>query len=353
MDVFNILKYGAQAGASDIHIVAGSPPLFRINGQLLPLADAPELTHEQAATLIGRLMTDRQRQRFEKEYVVDFSLALDGIRYRANVLFQYNGIEAILRIIPDRIPSAEELGLPPAVIQLAHLPRGLVLLTGTTGSGKTTTIASLIDLINQTRRGNIVTIEDPIEFIHKNKLCVVSQREVGLHTTDFQSALRFVLRQDPDVVLIGEMRDYETIAAAISIAETGHLVFATLHTMDAAQAVDRIIDAFPGHQQTQIRTQISSVLKAVVTQALVPRLDGKGRIAAREIMIVTPAIANLIRQGKTHEIYSAIDTGGTLGMIGMDRSLNDLVKRGIIDTREAAHRYHQPDTGSMFPPVIS
>ncbi|HVO33592.1 MAG TPA: PilT/PilU family type 4a pilus ATPase, partial [Elusimicrobiota bacterium] len=247
------------------------------------------------------------------------------------------------RVIPSRIPSPEELMLPPVVTSLTELHRGLVLVTGPTGSGKTTTLASLINIINQKRRANIVTIEDPIEFIYSNRSSVVSQREIGLHSPSFASALKYVLRQDPDVVLIGELRDFETIAAALTVAETGHLVFATLHTVDAAQSIDRVIDVFPSRQQQQVRTQLAGVLKAVIAQTLIPRSREGGRVAAREIMIVTPAVANLVRQGKTHELYSAIEMGANHGMISLDRSLDDLVKRGLIDSSEALSRTNNPD----------
>jgi twitching motility protein PilT len=260
-------------------------------------------------------------------------------------------MEAVLRIISGKIPSPEELALPPVITDLANLPRGLVLVTGPTGSGKSTVLACLINLINQRRHSHILTIEDPIEFIYENKNSVVRQREIGQQSHNFAAALKHALRQDPDVVMIGEMRDLETIGAALTMAETGHLVFATLHTTDAAQTVDRIIDVFPAHQQQQIRAQLSTVLKAVICQTLLPKLNAKGRVAAREIMIVTPAIANLIREGKSHQIYGAIDTGVRVGMISLDKALLDLVKRGLISTEDAVAKANHPETLRGGPPV--
>jgi twitching motility protein PilT len=284
------------------------------------------------------MMNDQQRARFEQNWTLDFSIQVDEIRYRANVFYQRHGMEAVLRLIPSRIPTVEELFLPPSIVQLAELTRGLVLTTGPTGSGKTTTQAALINIINQTRRANIITIEDPIEFLYTSKNSLISQREIGVHAPDFSSALKYILRQDPDVVLLGEMRDFETISAALTVAETGHLVFGTLHTMDAAQAVDRIIDVFPYSQQPQVRTQLASVLQAVISQTLIPRAHGRGRVPACEMVMVTPAVANLIRQGKTHEIYSAIDMGAQNGMLSLERSISDLVRRGLVDPSELTSR---------------
>ncbi len=266
MQATDLLKEAAKQGASDVHVVPGSPPLFRIDGQLLPLPNYPALTSDQTQTFILQLLTEPQRARLAEEFSVDFSLNLNDMRYRGNALFQRNGLEAVLRLVPTPIPTPEELLLTPVVTDLANLRSGLVLVTGPTGSGKSTTLACLIDLINQRRRGNIITIEDPIEFVHANKNCVVSQREVGIHTSGFSVALSSVMRQDPDVIMIGEMRDLETVSAAITLAETGHLVFATLHSTDAAQAVDRMIDIFPARQQQQIRTQLAGVLRAVIAQ---------------------------------------------------------------------------------------
>src|SRR4029077_14771488 len=281
---------------------------------------------------------------------LDFSVSVDNVsRFRANILLDKLGVEAVLRVISNKIPTAAELQLPPVITDLANLPRGMVLVTGPTGSGKSTTLACLINLINEKRKQHILTIEDPIEFVYENKNSVIRQRELGQQTKSFGAALKHALRQDPDVVLIGEMRDLETISAALTMAETGHLVFATLHTTDAASTVDRIIDVFPAHQQQQIRTQLSSSLKAVVGQTLLQRVGSKVRIAAREIMLVTPAIANLIREGKTHQIYGAIDTSARVGMISLDKSLAELARKGLISSEDAISKANRPEfirTGS-------
>lgn len=343
LQMVDILRQTAALRASDLHLISGSPPMVRVDGELVPVPSFPAITADQCHALVYQVLNEQQRARFEQNWSLDFSVMVDDIRYRGNIFFQRHGLEAVLRVIPSRIPTPEELLLPPLITQLTDLTRGLVLVTGPTGSGKTTTLTSLINMINQKRRANIITIEDPIEFLYANLNSVVSQREIGVHAPDFSSALKYVLRQDPDVVLIGEMRDYETISAAVTVAETGHLVFGTLHTADAPQSIDRIVDVFPAHQQQQIRTQLASVLKAVIAQTLLPRAQGRGRIAAREIMIVTPAISNLIRQGKTHEIYSAIEMGANHGMISLERALADLVKRGLIDSSFIAGRDHGQD----------
>jgi len=333
-----LLREAAAQGASDIHIVPNAPPLLRINGALAPLPNHPAFTPEQTQQLILELLTEQQRTRLAQEFVVDFSMKMDQTRYRGNVLFQRNGLEAVLRLIPAQIPGPEELMFPPIMLELPNIKSGLILVTGPTGAGKSTSLACLVDLINQRRRGNIITIEDPIEFIHMNKNCVVSQREIGIHALSFSTALRSVMRQDPDVVMIGEMRDLETIAAAITVAETGHLVLATLHSADAPQAVDRMIDVFEARQQQQIRTQLAGVLKAVITQTLLPKAGGGGRVAVREVMIVNSAISNLIRNGKNHEIYSAIEIGAREGMISFGRALGELAKKGLIELHELRAR---------------
>src|SRR3989344_8280915 len=336
MEMIDILKSAVQKGASDIHLVIGQPPMTRVDGMLQPMKDFPALTADESRRVIFSLLSDYQRSRFEQEWELDFSVAVDNVsRFRANILLEKKGVEAVLRVISSKIPTPEELQLPSVITDLANLPRGLVLVTGPTGSGKSTTLACLINLINEKHKGHILTVEDPIEFVYENKNCVIRQRELGQQTKSFAAALKHALRQDPDVVLIGEMRDLETIAAALTVAETGHLVFGTLHTTDAAQTVDRIIDVFPAHQQQQVRTQLSNSLKAVIGQTLLPRAGGKGRVAAREIMLVTPAIANLIREGKTHQIYGAIDTGARVGMVSLDKSLSDLARKGVISTDEA------------------
>jgi twitching motility protein PilT len=356
MQSIDILRRAVEMRVSDLHLISNCPPMVRMDGQLIPMPGFPALSSEQCGQFILSMLTDAQRQRLEQEWTLDFSLTVDEARFRGNVLFQRHGMECILRLIADQIPSPEDLLLPPAVVQLTELRRGLVLVTGPTGSGKTTTLASLINVINARRRANIITIEDPIEFLYNNQASVVSQREIGQHAPNFSSALKYVLRQDPDVVLIGELRDYETIAAALTVAETGHLVFGTLHTIDAAQSVDRIIDVFPSRQQQQVRTQLAGTLKAVISQILVQRTNGRGRVAARELMFVSPAIANLIRQGKTHEIYSHIEMGSGQGMIGLDRALQELVKKGLIDQAEALGKSNNPDAsarqGQMLRQVI-
>jgi len=344
MEIIDILKAGVEKGASDIHLVIGSRPMARIDGELIAFEAFPVISADESRRLIYTLLSDDQKARFEQDWELDFSIVIaQSARFRANILQQKNGLEAVIRIIASTIPSPDEILLPHAVTQLTDLTRGLVLVTGTTGSGKSTTLACLIDRINEKRRGHILTIEDPIEFVFENKNCVIRQREVGQQTKSFSAALKHALRQDPDVVMIGELRDLETISAALTVAETGHLVFATLHTTDAAQTIDRIVDVFPAYQQQQVRIQLSNVLKGVVAQTLVPRRSGKGRVAAREIMIVTPAISNLIREGKTHQIYGAIDTGLRAGMISLDRALMDLAKQGVISKEEALAKANRPE----------
>ena len=345
MEMIDVLKACVQKGASDLHLVIGQPPMIRQDGDLKPMTEFQALTAEESRRMIYTLLSDAQRARFEQDWELDFSVAVDQVsRFRVNVLIQKNGVEAVLRVISNRIPSPDDLSLPSAVTDLASLPRGLVLVTGPTGSGKSTTLACLVNLINLKRRSHILTIEDPIEFIYENKNSVIRQREIGQQSKSFAAALKHALRQDPDVVMIGEMRDLETIGAALTMAETGHLVFGTLHTTDAAQTVDRIIDVFPAYQQQQVRTQLSAVLKAVVCQTLIPRLNAKGRVAAREVMVVTPAIANLIREGKSYQINGAIETGSRVGMISLDKALADLVRRGLISAEEAIAKANRPET---------
>jgi twitching motility protein PilT len=344
VEMIDILKACVQKGASDLHFVIGQPPMIRQDGDLKPMTDFPALTAEESRRLIYTMLSDTQKAKFEEDWELDFSVAVDQVsRFRANILVQKNGVEAVLRVISSKIPSPEELGLPQAITDLANLPRGLVLVAGPTGAGKSTTLACLVNQINVKRRSHILTIEDPIEFVYENKNSIFRQREIGSQSRSYSAALKHALRQDPDVVLIGEMRDLETIGAALTMAETGHLVFGTLHTTDAAQTIDRIIDVFPAYQQQQIRTQLSSVLKGVVCQTLIPRINAKGRVAAREIMIVTPAISNMIREGKVHQIYGAIETGARVGMIGLDKALQDLVKRGLISAEEAAAKANHPE----------
>jgi len=345
VDMVSILKAAVQSGSSDIHICVNKPPMMRLNGEMIPVAEglAP-LTAEQSKALIFSTLYDEQRAKFEKDWELDCSFAVTGVsRFRLNVLVARNGVEAVMRVIPSIIPTPEQLGLPPSVVGLSAIPKGLVLVTGPTGSGKSTTLAALIDQINNKAKKHILTVEDPIEFTYEAKSCVVRQREIGQHTRSFSNALRAALREDPNVILVGEMRDLETIQLTITAAETGHLTFATLHTQDAPSTVDRIIDVFPPHQQTQVRVQLAASLQGVVSQILLPRKDGKGRIAAREIMIMTPAIQNLIREGKTHMIYSAIETGAKFGMMPMDRALSLLVIQNQISFEVAAAKAHDKE----------
>jgi len=344
-DMVTILKTAVQRGSSDIHICVNKPPMMRLNGEMIPVAEGlPPLTAEEAKALIYSTLYDEQRAKFEKDWELDCSFAVTGVsRFRLNVLVARNGVEAVMRVIPSIIPTPEQLALPPSVVGFANIPKGLVLVTGPTGSGKSTTLAALIDQINNRAKKHILTVEDPIEFTYEPKMCVVRQREIGQHTRSFSNALRAALREDPNVILVGEMRDLETIQLTITAAETGHLTFATLHTQDAPSTVDRIIDVFPPHQQTQVRVQLAASLQGVVSQILLPRKDGKGRVAAREVMVMTPAIANLIREGKTHMIYSAIETGAKYGMIPMDRALSMLVIQNIISYEVAEAKAHDKE----------
>lgn len=344
MDIVEILEEAIAVNASDIHILIDKNPSVRVRGEILPLQKFPILSPQDCQRLIYSMLTPQQIKKFELEWELDCSFELvDKARFRVNVLMERKGVNAVLRVISTKIPMPEEIKLTPAVVQLTELPRGLVLVTGPTGSGKSTTLASLINVINKKRKDHILTIEDPIEYIYEPVSCVIRQREVGTHTQSFAQALKHALREDPDIILVGEMRDLETISLALTAAETGHLVFATLHTTDAAQTVDRIVDVFPPYQQQQIRVQLSGVLKAVVSQILLPHKTGKGRVAAREIMIVTPAISNLIREGKTHQIYQAIETGGKFGMISLDRALVEVVKSGDVSFEEAVTKANNPE----------
>jgi twitching motility protein PilT len=332
-----------RLGASDLHVTVGASPMVRVNGRIQPL-DYPPFTPGRTREIVYDILTDDQRQRLENDWELDFAYTLPRTaRFRVNVYFQRGSMGAAFRTIPHEIKDFEELGLPKAVEAMTEKPRGLVLVTGPTGSGKSTTLAAMIDRINETRSEHIMSVEDPIEFLHSHKKCIVNQREVNQDTRSFAAALKHVLRQDPDVILVGEMRDLETIALAVSAAETGHLVFGTLHTQDAPQTVDRIIDVFPPHQQTQIRTQLANALQGIITQTLIPRRDGEGRVVACEILVPTPGVRNLIREGKNHQIYSAMQTGGKFGMQTMDAALVDLVRRGLISREEALKRSSNPD----------
>jgi twitching motility protein PilT len=335
---FKVMK---EAGSSDLHMTTGAPPMVRLHGEMQPIK-YPPLTHEQNKSILYEIMTEYHRKTFEETHDLDFAYEVPAIksRFRANVFMQRKGIGAVFRIIPTKILSVQQLGLPKSVLKLAQYNRGLVLVTGPTGSGKSTTLAALIDYINENRKDHILTIEDPIEFVHENKNCLVNQREVHRHTDSFASALRAALREDPDIILVGEMRDLETTALAIEAAETGHLVYGTLHTNSATKTVDRMINQFPADRQDQIRAMLSEGLKGVVSQNLLKTADGKGRCAAQEIMFVTPAVGNLIREEKTFQLPSIIQTNRQEGMQLMDQSLLDLVQIGKVAV-DAAYFYAQ------------
>jgi twitching motility protein PilT len=330
-----LLEDVIKKNASDLHIQVGLPPMLRIDGGLIAVNGAPVLTEELVESLIFAILDDEQKQILLKDKEFDFSFAFGDLgRFRVNAFHERGNLAAALRLIPNDIRSIQQLGLPKTVEKFAEYPRGLVLVTGPTGSGKSTTLAALVDKINSERPTHIVTIEDPIEYTHKSKKSVIVQREVHYDTYSFSAALRSSLREDPDVVLIGEMRDLETIAAAITIAETGHLVFATLHTNSASQSIDRMIDVFPPHQQPQIRAQLSNILMAICSQRLIPTIGG-GRIAAAEILTATPAVRNIIREGKSHQLDAVIQTGGEHGMQSMDKTLVGLIHAGTITYEEA------------------
>jgi twitching motility protein PilT len=330
-----LLRVAKQQNASDLHLASGSAPYLRIHGDMVRL-NYKSVSAEVCRRLILEILTDRQKELFEESLELDFSYTLNGVgRFRVNVFMQRNGTGAVFRLIPETIQTLSELGLPEEkFLDLINVSEGLVLVTGPTGSGKSTTLASIIDAINTGRRAHIITIEDPIEFVHQNKLSLINQREVSSHTHSFSNALRAALREDPDIILVGEMRDLDTISLAITAAETGHLVFATLHTNSAVKTVDRIIDVFPEGQQAQIRAMLSESLRGVVAQALLPREDGKGRVAAAEILVNVPAVANLIREGKAYQIASAMQTGRSQGMLTFETSVNDLTRAGLISREE-------------------
>ena len=330
----NLLKAMIENKASDCHISVGSPPVFRIHGELTPLK-ARELTPSDTETILFEIITEHQQERLKQDLELDFAHEIEGARFRVNIFYERRGLGAAFRIIPVKIATIEELGIPVVLKKLADLSRGLVLVTGATGSGKSTTLAALIDYINSNRKEHIITVEDPIEFVHQNKKSLINQREVGDHTRSFANALRAALREDPDIVLVGEMRDLETIELAITAAETGHLVFGTLHTSSAARTVDRIINVFPTNQQEQIRMMLSESLKGIVAQNLCRLVDGKGRVAALEILMGSHALSNLIREGKTYQIPSLIQTGKKEGMQTMDQALMDLLMGKKISPTEA------------------
>jgi twitching motility protein PilT len=343
-NLHQLLKAMIEKGASDLHITTSSPPQLRIDGKLHPLK-MPPMTASETKQLCYSILTDAQKHRFEETNELDLSFGVRGLsRFRANVFMQRGAVAGAFRAIPFKILTFEELGLPRVVGELAKKPRGLVLVTGPTGSGKSTTLASIIDRINQDRSEHIVTIEDPIEYLHPHKGCLVNQREVGADTKSFTNALKYILRQDPDVVLIGEMRDLETIEAALILAETGHLCFATLHTNSTVQTINRIVDVFPPYQQAQVRAQLSFVLEGVLCQSLLPRANGPGRVLALEVMVPNPAIRNLIREDKIHQLYSQMQVGQEkFGMQTFNQSLASLYQRRLITLEEALGRSSDPD----------
>jgi twitching motility protein PilT len=344
IDFADLLLEVVDRRASDLHITAGAPPMVRVRGRLAAVDGYPTLTPTDTREIIYSILSNDQRQRLETNWQLDFAYQVPGrARFRVNAYFQRAALGAAFRLIPFEIAPLDSLGLPPAVKEMANRPRGLVLVTGPTGSGKSTTLASLIDVINEQREEHIMTIEDPIEFLHRHKKCIVNQRELGSDATTFAEALKAALRQDPDVILVGEMRDMETIGTAITAAETGHLVFATLHTQDTPQTVDRIVDVFPAAQQGQVRVQLAVGLQGIVTQQLLPTADGSGRCVAAEVLVPTPAVRNLIREGKTHQIYSVLQTGGAQGMQTMDAALAGLVRGGRITRQLAESRSSTPD----------
>jgi twitching motility protein PilT len=344
LDFAEVLLEVVDRRASDLHITAGAPPMLRVRGRLAPMEGYPALTPTDTREIVYSILSNAQRQKLENDWQLDFAYQIPGAaRFRVNAYFQRSALSAAFRLIPFDVVPLETLGLPPIVADFATKPRGLVLVTGPTGSGKSTTLASLIDVINQTREEHIITIEDPIEFLHQHKKCIVNQRELGSDASSFGQALKAALRQDPDVILVGEMRDLETIGTAITAAETGHLVFATLHTQDTPQTLDRIIDVFPPGQQGQIRAQLSVALQGIMTQMLLPTADGAGRCVAAEILVPTPAVRNLIRESKSHQIYSVLQTGAAHGMQTMDAALAQLVRAGKITRQLADSRAHAPE----------
>jgi len=343
IDMAELLKLMVDQAASDLHITLGAPPMLRVDGLIIPTA-YPKLSSEVCQRLIYSLLTDTQKQRFESMNELDLSFGIKDIgRVRMNVYRQRGVIAAALRSIPQQIQGLDELGMPPIAYDVLKTPKGLILVTGPTGSGKSTTLASMVDFINSNQQVHIMTVEDPIEFVHYHKKSIVNQREIGSDTTSFPQALKYVVRQDPDIILIGEMRDMETVQSAINIAETGHLVFATLHTTDAPQSINRMIDVFPPHQQNQVRSQLSFVLQSIFCQQLLPRITGRGRVLAAEVLVVTPAVRNLIRDGKTEQIQISMQTGGKFGMQTMNMALHDLYLRHLISIQEALSASTDPD----------
>ncbi|HEX3693521.1 MAG TPA: type IV pilus twitching motility protein PilT [Solirubrobacteraceae bacterium] len=344
IDFADMLMEVVSRRASDLHLSAGAPPTIRVRGRLSPIEGYPELNSTDTREIVYSILSGDQRQRLETHWQLDFAYSIPGhARFRVNAYYQRGAIGAAFRLIPFGLTSIDALGLPSTVHDFTRKPRGFVLVTGPTGSGKSTSLAAMIDEINSTREEHIMTIEDPIEFLHAHKKCLVNQRELGSDAQSFADALKAALRQDPDVILVGEMRDLETISTALTAAETGHLVFATLHTQDTAQTIDRMIDVFPPSQQGQVRVQLSVALQGIVTQQLLPTADGAGRVAACEVLVPTPAVRNLIREGKTHQIYSVLQTGSAQGMQTMDAALVQLVRSGKISQKLAEERSSTPE----------
>lgn len=344
MEISELLRMTMERGASDLHLAVGRPPVLRIDGRILNV-DAPPLSPADTRRLVYGVLTDIQKQKFEETKELDFSLSVSNLsRFRVNVHFQRGTVAAAFRAITSQIRNFEELNLPVRVCEkLARRPSGLVLLTGPTGSGKSTSLAAIIDLINSERECHIITVEDPIEYLHSHKKALVEQREVNEDTFSFANALKYSLRQDPDVIMVGEMRDLETISSAITAAETGHLVFSTLHTVDVAQTIDRVIDVFPPHQQEQVRTQLAGVIEGILCQTLLPAASGRGRSIAVEVLLGTDAVRSLIREGKTHQIYTQVEASGGMGMQTMDRAIADLYKRGRISRETALTHARKPE----------
>ena len=339
-----------EQGASDLHLVAGSPPALRIRGEIERIK-YKVLDNDDLRGMLYEIAPEQKIKEFEENGDIDFGYEIPGLaRYRANFFMQSNGVGAVFREIPSAIMTADQLGLPPVVSKLASLPRGLVLVTGPTGSGKSTTLAAIVDVANRVRKDHIITVEDPIEFVHKSQSCIVNHREVGVHTSTFSTALRGALREDPDIILVGEMRDLETISLAVEAASTGHLVFSTLHTSSAYKTVDRVIEVFPSHEQPLIRSTLADGLRAVIAQVLFKRIDRKGRVVALEILIASPAVRNLIREAKTHQIPSMIQTGKKYGMVLLDDSIMELYKKGMVSADEA---YAKANEKGRFRPLLT
>ena len=339
MDITEFLRLAQIRGASDLHLVVDAPPMLRIHGNLLPIEGTSPLSKQELHDMLYEVLLDEQKRRFEEDLEMYFAVYLKDVgRFRANIFYELRGEGVAFRMIPEEIKPLKDLGLPPVVSSLVRKEKGLILVTGPTGMGKSTTLAAMIDQINSEKSGHIITIEDPIEFVHKHKRCIISQREVGVHTKSFSSALRSALREDPDVILVGEMRDFETTSLALTAAETGHLVFSTLHTLGASETVNRIIDMYPPERKDQIRTQFAEAILAVISQVLIPVQDGSGRVVATEIMVGVPAVKHNIRTGNTHLIPNTIQTGRQYGMQSLDRSLKSLVNQGKI-TKEQALGY--------------